>query len=216
MLKRTLTTLLLLIASLPVARAADFYVEPRVSLVAISGTLNIGDLGRKTGSDVSRFAPGLGLGYHVSPRLSVEARYTRIARFTQSKVVPNGSIFPTEGVILPFVRTYDLSQRTDLLTLAVPFTAVAGNRFSLQLTPLLDFATADIRLQETVDVLPAVFPPTFRPLRVNRTGRDVRLGGEITAGYTLTPTARLKLHYTYAPLQRVDAHLFGFGVEWRF
>ena len=215
MFKRTLTALLLLVVSLPVARAADFYVEPRVSLVAISGTLNIGDLGRRTGSDVSRFAPGLGLGYHVSPRLSVEARYTRIARFTQSKLAPNG-IFPTEGVILPFVRTYDLSQRTDLLTLAVPLTAIAGPRFSLQLTPLLDFATADIRLQETVDVLPAVFPPTFRPLRVDRTGRDVRLGGEIAAGYTLTPTARLKLHYTYAPLQRVDAHLFGFGAEWRF
>lgn len=215
MLQRPLTTLLLLLSSLPAVRAADFYVEPRVSLVAISGTLTIGDLGRKTGSDASRFAPGLGLGIRVSPRLAVEARYTRIARFTQSKEAPE-VIFPTDGVILPFVRTYDLSQRTDLFALAVPFTAVAGNRFSLQLTPLVDFATADIRLQETADVLPAVFPPGFQLLRVDRTDRDVRIGGEIAAACELSATTRLKLHYTYAPLRRVDAHLFGLSAEVRF
>lgn len=216
MFKRTLTTLLLLLAALAGARAADFYVEPRVSLVALSGTLNIGDLGRKTGSDVNRFAPGLGLGFHLTPRLAVEARYTRIARFTQSKESPD-VIFPAEGVILPFVRTYDLSQRTDLFALAVPFTAVTGHRFSLQLTPLLHYASADLRLQETSDAFfPAVFPPIHQPLRVDRTDRDVRLGGELAAAYELTATTRLKLHYTYAPLRRVDAHLFGLSAEVRF
>lgn len=216
MFKHTLTTLLLPLAALAGARAADFYVEPRVSVVAISGTLNIGDLGRKTESDVSPFAPGLGLGFHLTPRLAVEARYTRIARFTQSKESAD-VIFPTDQVILPFVRTYDLSQRTDLFALAVPFTAVTGNRFSLQLTPILHFATANLRLQETFDgVIAAVFPPIFQPLLVERTDQDVRLGGELAVAYKFTATTCVKLHYTYAPLRRVDAHLFGLSAEVRF
>lgn len=201
------------------AAQAEIYVEPRVSYLAVGGSPDIGDIGRETGTDRSSPAVGLAVGYVFAPRLSLELRYTHLGDLTVFKESPNWQIFPPDGeVTLPAVRLYDLVQRTELFSVAARFRVWSGDKLSVNLTPMLQIESTEVKLLEAgiSPPLPYVSLVPAGTVITRRSDTEVQPGAEISIDYRLSARVRAGLHYTYSPLSTYDAHLVGAGLVFKF
>jgi hypothetical protein len=211
-MKTKLPVLALFILHACLARAA-FYVEPRVSYLHIAGTPNIADLGAVQNSDTERFAPGIALGYTLTPRLGLELRYTALGEVSANKVSPDWKIFPTDNPVIAIPHYYRYVQETSVTSLALPFQLVDAKKITVWLTPLVQRAEAKVELwEQSPNVL---LVAGGGPIH-HRRETPVRAGGEISAAYALGTRAAVTVHYTYLPLPGFDAHLFGAGFTVRF
>lgn len=211
--------LLLLTTCGILAAQAEIYLEPRVSYLVVGGSPDIGDIGHATGTDRPSAAVGLALGYVFTPRLSLELRYTHLGDLTVFKESPTWQIFPPEGqVTLPAVRLYDLAQRTELFSVAARFRIWSGDKLSVNLTPMLQIESSEVRLLEAgiSPPLPYVTLVPAGTVITRRSTTDVQPGAEISVVYQFTDRLGADLHYTYSPLSTYDAHLIGAGLVFKF
>ena len=217
----TIKTNLLLLTLLvtPLVGRATLYLEPRVSYLSISGTPNIGDIGRKVSEDISRASPGIAVGYEISPRLNVEFRYTRLGEMTINKVSSTRSIFPGQEVILPATRNYKFTQDSDLVGLAMPWRLGAKERLAFFVTPIVQIEFSEIKLTEEVfDATPTSGsgPGPRTELILKRSKSTLNVAAEFAAHYEINERLFARVSYTFSPLKNFQAHLFGFGVGAKF
>jgi len=211
--------LLLLSVVLPCAAQAQFYLEPRLAYQHVSGTPNIGDIGKVLESDEPAVAPGIALGYALSPRLRLEVRYVSLGNLVVAKLSPNYQIFPVTGPLLPVLRKYEYAQRTDLFAAALPVQVFSSGRASLRLAPLLQLESADVTLTDIIDIMsaqPNVLSLPYRTVYLHRTTTEVHAAAEVSFDYSISDRTTFVLHYTYSPLSNFDAHLFGVGLGVKF
>jgi len=215
-MKNKILPLLLSLTAFSTAHAA-VYIDLRLSHLMAAGTPDIGDVGRETGTDFPSVAASMAIGYEISPRLSLELRYTHLGDLTINKVSANWTPFPSQ-IVLPAVRRYDFEQRTDLWGIAVPVQVWKKGNLSLQLTPLLQIEHTDVKFRDqgTFPPLPDIdfVPPGYVFLR--RSTTEVQPGAEVALSYHLGSRTTVLLHYTYTPLSTFDAHLFGAGLQAKF
>lgn len=203
----------LAVAAATATRAA-VYVDVQVSKLEISGTPAIGDRGAKLNDDLPSDALTLAVGYEVSPRIAMEARYTHIGDGRTYKVAPSSSIFPPSGgVDLPVMTYYFMDQSTDLYTVALPFKVVDRGAFSVSVAPLLHlehskfvFTNAGVNT-----LLPGPLPVIHRETRT-----ELHLGGELKLAYRFNANVAAHVSYSYSALEAYDAQLLGAGLEFRF
>lgn len=198
------------IALVPLVSNAAFYVEPRASILVVGETPSIGDIGYEVSTDSSEFVPGFVAGIGLSTRLALEVRYTRIGEFSTRKESPTFQIFPAD-VTLPALRPYELTQRTDLYSLALPVTIYHQNKLTVKLTPVASFEHTRTELHDPNLQTFAVATPL-----VQRNENEFQPGLEVSAGYALSELTALNLHYFYSPMKNYSAHLFGAGLTLKF
>lgn len=217
----TIKTNLLLLTLLvtPLVGRATFYLEPRVSYLSISGTPNIGDIGRKRSEDISRASPSIAVGYEISPRFNLEFRYTRLGEVVINKSSATRSIFPGGEVILPATRDYKFAQDSDLVGLAMPWRLGAQERLAFFVTPIVQLEVSEIKLTEEVfDATPTSGsgPGPRTELILKRSKTSFNVAAEFAAHYAISDRISARLSYTFSPLKNFQAHLFGFGVGAKF
>ncbi|MBA4137668.1 MAG: hypothetical protein C0518_10165 [Opitutus sp.] len=207
-----------LLVILPVATRAAVYIEPRLSLAEFSGTPSIGDFGVPLESASPRLGGSLAVGTHLTSRVRIELRFTTMGEISVLKESPNWHVIPGE-VILPAVRPYEFRQQTQLLSLALPLQLLAHRGWTLCLVPILQAERSRVELIDQLFPLPAGYQPLIlrRDELIHReTREEVAASAEIELGYQLNERVIAIVHYTYAPLATVNAHLFGAGVGVKF
>lgn len=216
--KNTLLLSLSLLALAATTAPAAFYADLRASHLALQDTPDIGDIGAKTGSDLSPLSLTFAVGYELSPRVDLQLRYTHLGNITINKVSPYATVFPLKPgeVSATVVTNYIFKQRTNLFSLALPFQIWEKEKLSLRLTPLLQLETAKVELGFGGTMLPYVSSVPVGTVFHRRSTTELHAAGEIALGCRLSESARAYLHYTYAPLSNFDAHLFGTGLELKF
>jgi len=214
-MKNPIKLLLLLLTTLPLSAQSTFYVAPRVSALNITSNPNIGDTGRTVADDLPEAAYGLAVGWNVSPRISIEIRYTGYDDLTALKISPHWQIFPSGEVLLPVERKYEFGAHTKLWSLASPIRLTQDDRLSLFFTPLLQWEDTTVTLTDIIDAMPVGALPQRVPI-LQRSENHLRLGAELALNYEIGKNGFLLLHYTYSPLETYDAHLLGAGVGLRF
>lgn len=196
------------------ATSAAVYVDAQVSKLEISGTPAIGDRGAKLNDDLPSSAFTFAVGYEISPRLALEARYTHIGDGRTYKVAPSSSIFPPSGgVDLPVMTYYFMDQATDLYTVALPFKVVDRGAFSVSVAPLLhlEHSTFVFTNAGVNALLPGPLPVIHRETR-----NELHLGGELKFAYRFNANVGASVTYSYSALEAYDAHLIGAGLEFHF
>lgn len=213
----TIKPVLLSLLALGAASAASaaIYVDVHASKLEIAGTPAIGDRGAKLSDDLPSSAITFAVGYEISPRIAIEARYTSIGDGRTYKVAPSSSIFPPSGgVDLPVLTYYFMDQSTDLYTLAVPLKVVDRGAFSLSVAPLLHVERSEFVFRNAgvnTLLLPGPLPIIHRETRT-----ELRFGGEVKLAYRFNPNVAASLSYSYSALEAYDAQLIGAGLEFRF
>ena len=211
------TSLIALLAAC--SAQAGVYIDARVSHLAISGTPEIGDIGRTIDEDFPTIAYSLAVGTKLSSRLNAEVRFTDLGDIDVLKVSPYWTIMPPiPEVILPVERYYRYQQSTRLYSLALPINVWESKQLSLVLTPLLNVEQSRVTLDDlfiNAQTAGLTVPyPQPRFLDTDRT--KVRLGTEATLAYHPTGSMQLSVTYSYLSLQAYDAHLLGAGLGWNF
>lgn len=209
---RTQLAFFSLILLLPGLVRAEFYVEPRLSYLKVSGTPNVGDIGVVENSDFDRQAPSIGIGFNFTPRVSLELSYVSLGELELRKRSPNFNIFPTPGPVLPFAHVYAYHQKANAVALALPFKVIDRPKFSVSVAPLLQRADAEITFYELSPNVSVIAPGII----FHRRDQTTHGGGDVSAAYRLGAHAAVTLHYTYLALSTFDAHLFGAGFKWSF
>lgn len=209
-----------LVALLAVCSAqAGVYIDARVSHLAVSGTPEIGDIGRTLDEDFSSVAYSLAVGTKLTSRLNAEVRFTDLGDLDVLKVSPIWTIMPPiPEVILPVERYYRYRQTTRLYSLALPVHVWEHKQLSLVLTPLLSVEQSRVTLDDlfiNAQTAGLLLPyPQPRVLDTDRT--KVRVGTEATLAYRPGNDLQLSLTYSYHSLEAYDAHLLGAGLGWNF
>ena len=211
------TALLALLAAC--TAQAGVYVDARVSHLAISGTPEIGDIGRTLDEDFPTVAYSLAVGTTITSRLKAEVRFTDLGDIDVLKVSPYWTIMPPiPEVILPVERYYRYQQTTRLYSLALPISVWENKQFSFIVTPLVNVEQSRVVLEDmfinaTAAGIFAPYPDS-RYLDTDRT--KVRIGTEATLAYRTSNYMQLSLTYSYHSLQAYDAHLIGAGLGWDY
>jgi hypothetical protein len=204
----------LLVSTAAIAASAAVYIDVRVGKLELSDTPEIGDVGAVLGEDLPSTAFTLAVGYEITPRAALEARFSDLGDFTVYKVAPSGGLFPTPGPVPLAVTYYFFEQSTTLFSLALPIKLVDRGPFTLSVAPLLHlerskfvFTNAGVNTL----LLPGPLPVLYRDTRT-----EFHAGGEMKLGYRFTPHIGASLSYSLSALEAYDAHLIGAGFDWRF
>jgi hypothetical protein len=217
MVKTSKIPLVMILALLPLLGRGAVYVEPRLSVAYVPDAPEIGDVGRVLDHDKSHFAPGLAVGWTVTPRVALEVRYTRVGEFSALKESVNFQIFPSDPLLplLPVLRRYRVNQESNLFSLAVPLTLVHAGPVKFSVTPIAlyeDTHTVAVDVSPNIQTLLTVANLKL----VDRHDRGIRPAVELAAKVALNPRTEAGLHYTYAGLANYDAHFLGAGLTVRF
>lgn len=218
-MRNQIKLLFLLLLALPLSGRSAFYIEPRVSAFILGGEASIGDLGTTVHEDLPSAAFGLIMGCELSPKVSLEVRFAHLDDVVVTKVSSNWAIFPGEEVLLPAVRKYEYSQSTKIFSAALPIRVLHQGRFTLQVTPLLQYEDSDVTLTDIIEIMPALPNQNTLPQRwpiLSRHDTGIHLGAEVSVNYEFTSSAEVRVHYNYSPVSNLDAHFLGAGLVCRF
>jgi hypothetical protein len=196
---------------LPCAAQSALYIEPRLAHLNISGTPDVGDVGVENSSDIPRYIPMINLGWEITSRINLEVRYAEIDDIVVNKTAMSGAIFPLppgHGTIT-VLTPYTYSQKSRLITTALPLDVVVAGKFTLTLTPMIQFEQTHTQLDRKNGV------PNLPPIYEKKTKSD-HFGGEIGASYNFRDPIAATISYTYSPLQRFDAHFVSAGLRFKF
>lgn len=195
------------------AASAAVYIDVSAAKLEISGTPNIGDVGKKLSDDLPSNAFTLAVGYEFTPRVALEARFTSLGDTHVAKVAPSTAIFPGE-VGATVLTYYYYDQSTDLYTVALPIKLVDRGAFSLSVAPLLHLEHSKFVFRNSgvnTLLLPGPLPIIYRDTRT-----ELRLGGELKLAYRFNENIGAHVYYSYSALEAYDAHLVGAGLDFRF
>ncbi|MBI2515378.1 MAG: hypothetical protein HYV95_00530 [Opitutae bacterium] len=203
---------------LPLAARCAVYVEPRASILHLSGTPEVGVLVSKVSFDTPSTAAGLGLGWEISPTVRIEFRYTDIGT-VKADVLSTQILPPLTGTQLVALHEYEFSQRSRLWSVALPIRVWARDRLMLHFTPLIhceNTKTNLVRIDPQFGIPENPPPPVIRTVANRSNSTALHPGAELSLAYGVAEHFSLTAYYTYAPLKNLDAHLFGLGLGLSF
>lgn len=195
------------------ATSAAVYIDVSEAKLEISGTPSIGDIGKELDDDLPSSAFTLAIGYELTPRIALEARYTDLGDARVSKVAPTSSTFPTDDPTAQVLTYYSFDQSSELYTLALPIKLVDRGALSVSVAPLLHLERAKFVFTNTGvnTLLPGPLPVIYRDTRT-----ELHLGGELKLAYRFNANVGAHVYYSYSALEAYDAHLIGAGLDFRF
>jgi hypothetical protein len=195
------------------AASAAVYVDVTAAKLEISGTPNIGDLGKKLDDDLPSSAVTFAIGYEITSRIALEARFTDLGDTHVSKLAGSAALFP--GQVGATVLTYYyFDQSSELYTLALPIKLVDRGALSLSVAPLLHVERAKFVFTNSgvnTLLLPGPLPVIYRDTRT-----EFHLGGEVKLAYRFSDHVGVHASYSFNDLEAYDAHLIGAGLDFRF